>query len=563
MVLEYRPVVCSCWLVVPHLSFLQPCPLSCAFQTVACGGRHGWASSLCLMDLIQHFRFLPLSQLLKMSTACQKKLPPAWKESTWWLCPRCSGSQGTPGHWFALPRGSTKTWQLCWWMPSADQRRPAHTRNKAGWGRKATELECMVVFRERHAPRAGEAVGPFHWHIALKASSCFRFAPFKRSLAVNHGLASHWSSTHTGLWSAIRYGYIPSPDKPQEVLDSEPFCWHVSGEPMDLFALSQEPLTAAALARSREAKVKQARSSGKAEPRATELDLYPIIVRHGFRNGPDDCNAAEKLVSYLKAHGSPALQAFAFKNRVKLSSLIDDVWSWETVDDFLALHAQSRLDTLKAAAGTACVCHGQWMQTAMHSLMLNGIDPAAFCQDIYCLLANGRREDVPVLVLMGRFGGEGKSFWLSPLRSVYGVEHVQATPQPGNFPLLGLERKKVVLLDDWSFDAEVLPLPTQLLWYEGKPFPLSRPQNSANYTGHILYQGSAPIFVTCKEKDLGPLQEKAHIAFLRGHPSEHTMLLRRLKVHSFHRPLPVRQSGNRIPECQRCFGQLVLQYGQT
>ena len=87
-------------------------------------------------------------------------------------------------------------------------RRPAHTRNNAGWGRKATELECMVVFRERHAPRAGEAVGPFHWHIALKASSCFRFAPFKRSLAVNHGVASHWSSTHTGLWSAIRYGYI-------------------------------------------------------------------------------------------------------------------------------------------------------------------------------------------------------------------------------------------------------------------------------------------------------------------------------------------------------------------
>ena len=120
-----------------------------------------------------------------------------------------------------------------------------------------------------------------------------------------------------------------------------------------------------------------------------------------------------------------------------------------------------------------------------------------------------------------------------------------------------------MLLDDWSFDAEVLPLLTQLLWYEGKPFPLSRPQNGANYTGHILYQGSAPTCVTCKEKDLGPLQEKAHIAFLRGHPSEHIMLLPRLKVHSFHRPLPVRQSGNHIRECQRCFAQLVLQYGQT
>ena len=72
MVLECRPVVCSCWLVVPHLSFLQPCPLSCAFQTVACGGRHGWASSLCLMDLTQHFRFPPLSQLLKIAQLARR-----------------------------------------------------------------------------------------------------------------------------------------------------------------------------------------------------------------------------------------------------------------------------------------------------------------------------------------------------------------------------------------------------------------------------------------------------------------------------------------------------------
>ena len=77
------------------------------------------------------------------------------------------------------------------------------------------------------------------------------------------------------------------------------------------------------------------------------------------------------------------------------------------------------------------------------SLMLNGIEPAAFCQDIHRLLANGRREDVPVLVLMGCFGGEGKSFWLSPLCSVYGVEHVQATPQPGNFPLLGWKGRRL------------------------------------------------------------------------------------------------------------------------
>ena len=86
------------------------------------------------------------------------------------------------------------------------------------------------------------------------------------------------------------------------------------------------------------------------------------------------------------------------------------------------------------------------------------------------LLKEGRREDVPVLVFMGRFGGEGKSFWLGPLRPLFGIENVQPTRQPGNFPLMGLERKRVALVDDGCFD--VLPLPTQLLWYEGKPFPL-------------------------------------------------------------------------------------------
>ena len=91
-----------------------------------------------------------------------------------------------------------------------------------------------------------------------------------------------------------------------------------------------------------------------------------------------------------------------------------------------------------------------------------------------------------------------KSFLLAPLRALYGPGHVQSTPQRGNFPLLGLETKKVVLLDDWCFDDTILPLPTQLLWYEGKPFPLPRPQNSSHYQGHLLYEGTAPIFVTVK-----------------------------------------------------------------
>ena len=104
--------------------------------------------------------------------------------------------------------------------------------------------------------------------------------------------------------------------------------------------------------------------------------------------------------------------------------------------------------------------------------------------------------------------------------TIFGVENVQATPQPGNFPLLGLEKKKVALLDGWCFDADVLPLARQLVWYEGKPFPLTRPQNLSTCSGQILYRGTAPVFVTCKdsckEKDLAPAQDKAHVAVVRG-----------------------------------------------
>lgn len=416
-------------------------------------------------------------------------------------------------------------------------------------------LECMVVFREKHADDAGR----YHWHIALKASRSFRFAPFKRALHVGHGLASHWSCSHRGYWSAVRYGVMPSPKKGQADLDPQPQPWSRTGSHPCLFEAAQEPVTAAALARRREHKVKEAAAKGKPEPRPTEMDLYAIIVRHGFRNTPDDNTAAARLVAYLKVHGSPALVAFAFKNRAKLPMLIDDVWSWEKVDEHLAVHGKSRMDQLYAAAASQCGCGGAWLPRAMEAFASNYISPEMWCKDVLKLLEAGRRPDVPVLVLMGRFGGEGKSFLLAPLREVFGAAHVQATPQRGSFPLLGLESKKVVILDDWCFDERVIPLPTQLLWYEGKPFPLPRPQNNSQYNGHLLYEGTAPLFVTVKEKDFGPIIAQGEVARAQGMPSEYTMLLRRLKIYSFTTPLAV--STGHIVECARCFAQMVLRFG--
>ena len=431
---------------------------------------------------------------------------------------------------------------------------PALASNNASWGFTA-QLERFVVFRERHAAREGEVAGPFHWHIALKASINFRFASIKRALYVRHGIASHWSCSHTGYWSAVRYGCMPTPSKPSKALDPTPYKWARCGEHPPLFEVCQEPTTAAALNRRREAKVKLAEESGRPEPRPTEMDLYPVIVQNGFRNSSDDHTAAEKLVQWLKAHGSPALVTFAFKNRQKLSAIIDDVWSWETVDDFLQHNALTRMQLMQKARASPCQCNGQWHQVAWQALQRNSVDVHDLCSHVLWSLQEGRREDVPVLVLMGRFGGEGKSFFLAPLRNVMGLENVQATPQPGSFPLLGLERRKVVLLDEWAFDTSVLPLCTQLLWYEGKSFPLTRPQNK-DYSGHLLYTGSAPIFATCKEKELAPIMQKAQEATQLGQPSEWTMLLRRLKIFRF--SVPLQDPRCKIPECPACFANLIM-----
>ena len=127
----------------------------------------------------------------------------------------------------------------------------------------------------------------------------------------------------------------------------------------------------------------------------------------------------------------------------------------------------------------------------------------------------------------------------------------------GQFPLLGLESKRAVVLNEWRFDASVLPLSVQLLWFEGKAVPITRPQGTDAYYGHYRYKGSAPIFVTTPLKALQPVLDEAEAAIAEGQASDLTMLTRRLHVYKFtmRMPRPRRQ----LPRCAACFANFVLQ----
>ena len=142
-----------------------------------------------------------------------------------------------------------------------------------------------------------------------------------------------------------------------------------------------------------------------------------------------------------------------------------------------------------------------------------------------------------------------------PTKQTTGRLSCRPRPQKGSFPLLDLEKKRCVILDEWDFDEHTIPLSTQLLWFEGKAFPIVRPQNK-DYSGHLLYKGSAPIFITAKEKQVALIVRVAQAAYNAGHPSQESMLLRRLKLYWLSRKLPV-QPGVQMHECGACFAKLI------
>ena len=433
----------------------------------------------------------------------------------------------------------------------APEHDPAWLRRHPGHVVQPVLVKQMVVFREYHAP-GGDGVRHAHYHVALLLGRVARFMPFKRALVMKYRLASNWSCAHDGYWSTVRYGIRATPHKPTAALDPAPLPYSCAGPrthpPLEIAAA--QPTTAAALAARRKHHAQEASGKGKPEPRVEDIDLWPVIVAAGVRNGPDEPFAVQKLIAYARSSCSPKIVAWLFKNEEKLSDLIDKVWKWERVDAFLADATKNRFVQFMEARQWPCVCGGRWLHFARQSLGMNRIATGELCRSIMESLQRGRSEDVQVTTLAGRFGGEGKSFLFAPLRPLYGADHVQERPAGGRFSMLGVDSKKVALLDEWTFLDEDLPMPMQLLWLEGKPVPVQRPQGQ--HAGHATYRGSAPIFVTTPEDALAGLSTQS-AEQPRGHAG---MLLRRLKIFYYTVPVP-KPPPPRVVPCPRCFSCLV------
>ena len=102
---------------------------------------------------------------------------------------------------------------------------PLYDKGNAGRGLGGVRLcRCLVAAEYHKAGAAGQANR--HYHIVVQAFASFRFIAVKRALLERHGIATHWSTTHVGYWSAISYLVKKTDKKPESCLDPRPLPWH-------------------------------------------------------------------------------------------------------------------------------------------------------------------------------------------------------------------------------------------------------------------------------------------------------------------------------------------------
>ena len=401
----------------------------------------------------------------------------------------------------------------------------------------ALRLKLMCDFREKHKD------GEDHDHLAMLADRCFRFNPLKKCLLHKFGLASHWACHHDTYASCIAYGYVPSVKKPLAELDPRPELWAADGAHPPLAEASRPPVTSKALAGKREMQRRLKAEEGKPEPKFEDVDVWPVVIRENIYDTP---TAPEILMGYAKRCGGPLMVKFCFRNWPKLPELIARSWKVEKVEDYIAKAERSRMEMLTDARDSPCCCGGRWLTMAREIFEKNGIDEKTWVECVLHSLKNGRGKGT-LICHAGHLGNEGKSFLFGPFEVVFGEDGVFVSPPKCGFPLLGLERCRLALLNDWRFNEDLVSYPLQLLWFEGQPIVIARPQNQ--FSGHLKYSKDDPIFITTLMSDIHKLQGK------RIESGDVAMMLKRLKIFEFSHVLANPQA---VCPCGHCFACLLL-----
>jgi len=329
-----------------------------------------------------------------------------------------------------------------------------HPVSTGGAGRPRTKevdkgslISLLVVFRELHGDKS------VHFHVVVKLTEYYRFAAAKRTLQDKHLLPSHFSCTHTMLWSALRYVYIGTPAKPE--VDETPWVWTPDWEgfeadkglPVDLFDLSQEPFRAETWRKRRQEHDREASKKG-ARATFTKLDLTSIIIsKHLWSK---DC-----LLAYTQDFGTAKMQAFVHQRQKKINEDIEDAKDWASARENAAFEAISDWDLVRQYADKRCP-HGDqcpYHKAAEEIFTRNRatVDRNALAAALRDILVHGPKKTTKVPFLIGP-SNSGKSTLVYPFDDIFTPQRVLHKPALGSsFGLRNLctGKKRFIFWDDY------------------------------------------------------------------------------------------------------------------
>ena len=305
----------------------------------------------------------------------------------------------------------------------------------------------VVVYKELHKD------GDVHFHVAVKLRANMRFKSAKRALQERDCLPSHFSCSHSRLWSSIRYGYIATPAKPD--VDEEPWAWTPDwagpaseAQSVDLFELSQEPFRADSWRKRREQHDKDALKKS-AKTTFNKLDLTAVIIsKHLYTK--------DSLLTYAQDYGTKPMQLFVHKNQRKLQVEIEDAKEWDSARDNAAFEAIDDWTLVCDSAKKACP-HGVGLCTYSEAAKkIFKENAGTLCQKqlaaaIRDILVNGPKKTFPVPFLVGP-SNSGKSTLLYPFDDLFHPRRVLHKPALGS--TFGLRNivggtKRLIFWDDF------------------------------------------------------------------------------------------------------------------
>jgi len=373
----------------------------------------------------------------------------------------------------------------------------------AGRPRKV-KAELDTYFGVKEGP---EAAG--HHHAGLRFNNQkHAFLPFKLAMRQRHGIATHWSTSHTEFFSIVRYLHKTTTHK--KSVDRDPLIWTHDGRKLNKFVECQQPYQSKGWKTRRETSISEPITAKKEKKeRFTHLDFKALVLE-------EKLSTPSGVLAYFQDKGSGEMMLWVSARQRKLKELIKEAVEWGAAAEKAKLEQENEWQLIERLAREgSCACGESgcmWWAMAKEFFDNNpGIDKERLAASIRNVIMFGPSKERPVPLITGARNC-AKSTVTDPIIKVFGKEHVLGKPKlgapNGAYGELAEDHIRVIYWDDYRpveyaampKDNPTVPVTDFLAMFQGQAF---KPQVSQSFNnGHLAVVWKKGVVMTAKAKGL-------------------------------------------------------------